>query len=86
MSGRGFTDYWLAGGQIWASKAGAACEIDLELASAMHALHVREAVRIAYAGERALASDHRDLADTLAKIIRDRSAFRPSPQAQGEAA
>ena len=85
MTRKGFTDYWLAGGQTWASKSGAACEIDLELASAMHALHVRECTLAAYAGERTLAADHRDLADLLAKIVRDQSAFRPSPLT-GEAA
>jgi len=70
---RGFDTYWLAGGEIWAARSGAPCQIDLELAVALHALHVREAVACAYDGDRATAADHRDRAGELAEIIRERS-------------
>lgn len=73
---RGFDTYWLAGGEIWAARAGAPCQIDLELAVALHALHIREAAASAYAGDRAAAGDHRERAGELAHIIRERSEHR----------
>jgi hypothetical protein len=82
---RGFDTYWLAGGEIWAARAGAPCQIDLELAVALHALHVREAAATAYAGDRTAAADHRDRAAELAHIIREQSEARRGSLALGEA-
>jgi hypothetical protein len=69
----GFTSYWLADSEIWASKSGASCEIDLELAVGLHGMHIRAAVSSAYDGKRTAAKDHRDRADELAAIVRKRS-------------
>jgi hypothetical protein len=80
---RGFDTYWLAGGEIWAAKAGAPCEIDLELAVGLHALHIREALACAHAGDRPTAADHRDRAGELARIIREQSDGRRACSALG---